>query len=193
MRYRLGIARDSERRRYPNRRPLEEHGSIGYRRPQPFGELGRSHYRRLRQKDSHLLAAEAGTDVDRAHAVPEDFTEVSEHGVAGFVAIRVVDDLEVIDVDEDQRRRAAEAIGLREHATELLVEVPAVRQPGERVRARAKRDLLDLPDFLEKCPSDAREQSDVPCLLDANAPRLRPLDDDRTDHALLADHGNHDE
>ena len=68
--------------------------------------------------------------------------EVDEHAVAGGVAEAVVDRLEVVDVDEHQRQRAAvaqRALGL---LGEALVERAAVGEPGQRVGQRLRREAL---------------------------------------------------
>ena len=56
--------------------------------------------------------------------------------VAGVVAERVVDHLELVDVEEEQRHLAAVAARARGGALELVVEILAVADLGERVELR---------------------------------------------------------
>ena len=65
-----------------------------------------------REHDRELVAAEAGDDVLRAHAVAQAAGDGDQQRVADGVAERVVDGLEVVDVDEQharacRRRRAS--------------------------------------------------------------------------------------
>src|SRR5262249_23008574 len=66
--------------------------------------------RRLREQDGELLAAVARGDVARADGRPEDLAEAADRDVAGRVSVRVVDALEVVEVEErdGQRRPVAQ-------------------------------------------------------------------------------------
>ena len=59
-----------------------------------------------RQHDRELVAAQPGDDVLRAHGMPQPAGDGDEQRVADGVAERVVDDLEVVDVDEQHAERA---------------------------------------------------------------------------------------
>ena len=58
------------------------------------------------EQHGELVAAESRGDVRAADAVVEAARELDEHLVAGGVAERVVHGLEVVEVEEDHRRRA---------------------------------------------------------------------------------------
>ena len=62
--------------------------------------------------------------------------------VAAGVAEAVVDDLEVVEVQEQQRRRVAAAPGARLGALEAVVEQRAVREAGQRVVQRLVGERL---------------------------------------------------
>ena len=66
------------------------------------------------------------------------FGGVDQHGVAGGMAERVVDLLEAIEIDVEQR----DAVPSRRHAAllEHLVEIAAVGQPGQRIVQRVVLD-----------------------------------------------------
>ena len=62
--------------------------------------------------------------------------------VAGEVAVGVVDLLEVVDVEHDQRQRPPVALRARDLALEQLVEEPLVVDAGQAVEDRQAVDLL---------------------------------------------------
>ena len=61
--------------------------------------------------------------------------------VAGRVPVPVVDLLEVVDVEQDEREREAFVLGLVQVVLEPLVEVAVVAEPGERVGERQAHRL----------------------------------------------------
>ena len=56
-----------------------------------------------------------------------------EHGVAGAVAVAVVDRLEAVEIDIDQRRAGAVALDVSQRALELALETAAVEHVGQRI------------------------------------------------------------
>ena len=66
---------------------------------------------RVRQQHDEFLAADARHDVAAARRARDDLDELAQHGVAAEVADGVVDRLEVIDVDGEQRDLAAATRG----------------------------------------------------------------------------------
>ena len=92
--------------------------------------------------DEELVAAEPRHGVGRAHGVVEPRGERDEQVVAGPVAHRVVDELELVEVGEQHRHRPAVAPAARERALEPVERERAVRQPRQRVVHRAVADLL---------------------------------------------------
>ena len=93
------------------------------------------------EQHGELVAAEARRDVGAADAVVEPARELDEHLVAGGVAERVVDGLEVVEVEEDHRRRARLAPGARDRLADLLGEHRAVRESGHGVVERLVGEL----------------------------------------------------
>ena len=66
---------------------------------------------------------------------------MDQHGVAGGVAERVVDLLEAIEIDVEQRDAAAVVVGRPRRArSSTLVEIAAVGQAGQRI---VQRGVLD--------------------------------------------------
>ena len=76
------------------------------------------------------------------------------------MAVEVVDLLEAVEVDHRERGALAVARAALDLARELLLEAPAVREPGERVVSAwwrqqllellALADVLDLADEVER-------------------------------------------
>ena len=81
------------------------------------------------EDDGELVAAEPAEDVAVAEAFAQDVGERAHDAVAGRVAAEVVDVLEVVEVEQQQRAVAAEC----ELAFELPGEGAAVEQAGQRV------------------------------------------------------------
>ena len=85
-----------------------------------------------RQQDGELVAAEPGDRGAERDPPLEPQADLLEHLVAVVVAERVVDLLEAVEVDQQQRDPRVHVRG-RDALLEALVEARAVRQAGERV------------------------------------------------------------
>ena len=90
-----------------------------------------------------LVAAQARDDVAAAHAAGDAATDLAQRLVAHRVAQAVVDQLEAVDVDEQQREAALVALGLRQRMAEALGEEGAVEEPGHLVARRHRLDRAD--------------------------------------------------
>ena len=107
------------------------------RRPaDPLGDLDRLLGRRLRQQDRELLAAEAGRNVVVAELRAEDLRDPLQDGVAGEMAVGVVDVAQQVEVGHDQRQRPLEALARAQLVLERGREVARVEEAGLRVDAR---------------------------------------------------------
>ena len=93
----------------------------------------------LGHEQRELVAAQAGEDVLGAGDVAQRGGDRGEHDVAALVAERVVDRLEVVDVEQRERERPLVAQRARELLAQALVEGAVVGQAGERIGGR----LLD--------------------------------------------------
>ena len=98
----------------------------------------------LAEDDPELVSAEAADQIALPQARGEDLADRDEKPVPGQVAVPVVDGLEAVEVDGDQRPRAPVATTGGEEGLELLVEAPAVGEarelvPDWRGRAAAAR------------------------------------------------------
>ncbi len=107
---------------------------------QRLGEARSEHERvaRVARRHDHaeLLAADAADDVRAAHGVARDARDLDEHLVAGTVAVDVVDALEVVEVEHEDRDRVVRARGPRQLGAQPFVEVAVVVEAGQRVGLR---------------------------------------------------------
>ncbi len=101
------------------------------------GLVGAPH-RRLH--DDEFVPAEAGDEVGVAHDRAQAIGHRAEQLVALRMAKRVVHLLELVEVDEQDGAALALLMRLHEHAHDLLAEIGAVRQLGERVVTREVPD-----------------------------------------------------
>ena len=118
--------------------------------------------------DGELVAAEAGEDVALAQALAEQRRDPRDDLVAGGVAERVVDVLEVVEVEQQQRAVGAVAAHELGVLVELLGEARAVVQAGERVVrgevvqvllvVAAVRDVLHLDEEAARRPAVVRDR-----------------------------------
>ena len=96
----------------------------------PLGDLARLGRAGGGEQDDELLAAEPADQVGLADLLAHLGGQRPQHGVAGEVAVGVVDHLEVVDVGEQQRRaaRGAAAPG-RSRASASPCQAPAFSTP----------------------------------------------------------------
>ena len=97
------------------------------RAPAERCELCSTALRRLREQNGDLFPAIPCAQIDRANSVCEDLGDVLENEIASLVSSSVVDRLEVVEIDEDQRARSAEPVCLSDDALKLFVEMSTVR------------------------------------------------------------------
>ena len=85
---------------------------------------------------AELLAAEAADDVRSAQRHTQEVGEVAQNLVADAVPVDVVDALEVVDVEHQDRDRVARTARARQLGAQALVEVAVVVEAGQRVGLR---------------------------------------------------------
>ena len=99
------------------------------------------------QQHGELVAAEPRERAGFRHARSQHVGELPQQQIAGAVAAGVVDDLELVEIHVQQRRRLA---GLRldggEHRREPLLELAPIDEPRQRVVTREIREpAMQLP------------------------------------------------
>ena len=92
--------------------------------------------------DGELVAAEAGDQIVAAHDPAQTLRDVEDQLVADVVAERVVDVLEMIEIDVEHGRRGAAAAHLADRLFEPLAEIDAVGQAAHRI---VQRQMPQLP------------------------------------------------
>ena len=134
---------DAERDGRANRlaRRLDVEGPSGDRRADALRDLERLLGVRLGQQDAELLAAEPRRDVVVAQLHAEDLGDALEHGVAGEVAVGVVDVAEQVEVGHDQGERPVEAVCARNLLVQRDTEVARVEEAGLGVDPRLGLEL----------------------------------------------------
>ena len=108
--------------------------------------------------------------------------------VAAGVAERVVDQLEVVEVDEQHRERRVAALRLHDHLREAVGEQRAVGQPGQRVELRQVGEPALAVDALQRGRQHARRGLDEIQLLGAERVGLPVADAQQAAHVLVAAH-----
>jgi hypothetical protein len=88
------------------------------------------------QQNRELVAAPAAEDVDVAKLAVPGRRRFEQHPIAGLVAVRVVERLEVVEVQQRHGQRLTGSQRPRQLASELLIPAAAVGQPCQRVRSR---------------------------------------------------------
>ena len=183
-RTRIGAPLDRERREQRTEHPLG-------------GALGLDGRRGVLEQHRELVAAQARGQVVLAQRGAQPLGDRHEQRVAGCVAERVVDALEVVQVEEQHGGRVVVA---RERRLDAQREERAVGQARQRIVARLVRQaLLELRHgrqrarrltALERAArvrADRLEQSPL-----ARPERLAALDGEHAHHALLAAQRDHD-
>ena len=123
-------------------RALGDDRGLGEALEQPLGERGRVGLAPALDEHGELVAAEARHGVARARGRAEAARHLQQHLVADVVPEAVVDLLEPVEVDEQQRDRCARALPARQRLLEPVAEERAVGEAGEAVVERLPRELL---------------------------------------------------
>ena len=132
----------------------------------------------LRRDHRELIAPVADDDVMRSHRIHQRFRHFLENSVAVLVAVPVVHELEVVQVQEHQGERMLMATVALELNGQPLGQHPVVGHPRERVtlgqhaiallaRLQALAEESDRP----CCEEERRDQDQA--LLEGTASRLR--------------------
>ena len=97
------------------------------------------------QNDHELVAAEPRHHVARTQRAPQPAADLHQQHVAGVVAQRIVDDLEPVEIDEQQRKPPLVALGGIDRLPQHAVEHLAVGQVGQAVVRRQIFDAFVRP------------------------------------------------
>ncbi len=92
----------------------------------------------LGQENGELVPAKPCNDVRLARAGLDDVGRLDEGAAAEQVAVGIVDSLETVEIDEEQRQRPAAAHRALRFLAKGVVEVPRVEELGEVVGDRQR-------------------------------------------------------
>src|SRR5690606_28187254 len=98
-----------------------------------FGARRATVWRHFRQDQGEFLAAVAAGDVFVARVRGQHLCEMDEDRVAAVVAVLVVEALEVVDVQHQQRQRPAATLTARQFALQGFLQIAPVEQAGEGI------------------------------------------------------------
>ena len=132
-----------------SRRRREPHAAALQPLAQPLGGQARRVQVDLRQHGQELLAAVAPQQVGAAQALAQHRRALAQHGVAGQVAVGVVDLLEVVEVAEHHAQGVLVAAGALELLGQPVVDHPVVELAGEAVEGRELVQPLRQPGVVE--------------------------------------------
>ncbi len=110
----------------------------------------------MAKKDREFVAAQPSDDVALANAADEQARSLHERFIAGLMAKAVVDDLQPIDVDEQQRGLLVVTDDAVDQPLQSAHETATIRQADEAVLVSEHVELLDA--FLQL--RDLAAQSD---------------------------------
>jgi hypothetical protein len=121
-------------------------GRVGKQRAQLVGGRDGRGAGGLGQQHDELLAAVAPDDVRDARGVADALCGLAQHRIPGRVAVGVVDELEVIDVEQQARERPGMPGGQCDGLMGARVELATVEEPGQPVaRGALGQPVVDGP------------------------------------------------
>ena len=154
-----GVQRNAHAARHREAQVVEQEGALHHLEHASRAAFGASGVGLMHQQ-YELVGADAAHGVDLAHRGQQPVGHVGQHAVAQAAAQGVVDVLEAVKVEHQQRERRAVALRQCQRVLDAVEQRAAIGQPGERV--------------------GVREQLDAPVGLDALADvakRIHPADD----------------
>ena len=110
--------------------------------------------RAVLQDGRELVATQACHGVAAAHACLKPTCHFTQHLIARCMAAVIIDELEAVQVERQQRVVAAVAAGALQRAVQALAELRPVDEPGQPVVAGTPADLIELAALLGDVPED---------------------------------------
>ena len=139
-------------------------------------------------KDGEFVAAKSRHHVLLTRGPPQPHGDIDQHFIADAVAVQIVDALERVHVEQEDRMRAMTAWQRGKGILQLLIELAAVRQAGKRILHRQFMGALfrldaarDFPPLQQQKMPGQRKQSEA----EQRRQRERFI---RLDHVLLRGH-----
>ena len=96
----------------------------------PFSDLAGMMHFGLRQKYDKFLAAVAGNRITHPQLRLNEVGYLYQHFIARLMAVRVIDALEFVDIEEHASQRMLVSAGLADFYLAAVFEVTAILNPG---------------------------------------------------------------
>ena len=110
------------------------------RRQQRAVDIGR------RQHDGELVAAQPRHGIDASQQPADARGDVLQHAIAGVMAQRIVDLLEAVEIQQQQRQRRVGARGGAQRLRETILQQQPIGQIGQRVvMGEIRQPALEAP------------------------------------------------
>ena len=110
-----------------------------------------------------------------AHHRLQPLGDLAQQRVADRVAERVVDVLEAVEIDQEQRAALLAAGGIAQRLVERLAHQRAVGQAGQRIEAGEAADFLLRAALLGEVGADPAEAEEAAALVEDRVARQRPV------------------
>ena len=122
-----------------------------------------------------LIAAQAADLAMVAHDRGQALGDLAEQCVADRVAERVVDVLEPVEIDQEQRAAFLPASGIAQRLVEGFAHQGAIGQAGQRIEAGKAADLLFRAALFGEVGADPAEAEEAAALVEDRIARQRPV------------------
>ena len=109
---------------------------VGHGHPHALGDQAGCFQSDARQQHHKLFSTHAGDAVKRVDGVETLLHESSQNLITGLMAVAVIDQFEVVEVQRQQRERRATLLGPRDLDFDLLDELAPVRRACQRIGRR---------------------------------------------------------
>jgi hypothetical protein len=142
----------------------------------------------LRKQDRELLAADPAGDVAAAQALHRSDRDAAQDDVALLVPVQVVQELEVVEVERDQRERPPVPLRPVHLAAHPLVEESVVAEPRQEVCLSLLLELMADARVVERQREQVGEAPDqVELLVGERRELAQPVGVERADRAVAHD------
>ena len=188
------VGGDADARRYPHLEPgVVEPDGLANQFVQAAGDVQRIFLRGLRKQDHKFVAAVAEREIDQAAVRLQRVADFGEQARTDQVAVGVVDLLEVIEVDEHERKFVVVALRTVDFGFENEAHVARVVERRAIVGDGQFVDALDVARIFERDGSEIGqrfEQFQVARIEAVGADAIDQLDDAEAGVAKFDRHGD---
>ena len=141
------------------------------------------------QHDDELVARVADADVVRTDGDAQRVGDLAQRQIARVVPERVVDLLEVVEVEEHERHFGLQTVGASQLARQVQEHEAGVRQARQLIGQRLLLRLLEDDRVLDDGRRLLRDTVDQPSMVVAVVVRLGVIDREGADEPVVGDEG----